>query len=93
MRGIIWYMYQRPTVHERICKMCNSGAVEDEVHFILDCSLYDDLRDEIFNHLRPVLTDFDDYDKLHKFYDIMQCNDYSVINKISKMYTRRTLFS
>ena len=30
--------------HERICTACNSGEVEDEEHFLLNCSLYKPLR-------------------------------------------------
>ena len=42
--------------HERICTACNSGEVEDEEHFLLNCSLYKQLRQVLcsklvkFNH-------------------------------------------
>ena len=42
--------------HERICTACNSGEVEDEEHFLLNCSLYKPLRQVLcsklvkFNH-------------------------------------------
>ena len=42
--------------NERICTACYSGEVEDEEHFILNCSLYEPLRQDLcsklvkFNH-------------------------------------------
>ena len=30
--------------NERVCKLCTSGQIEDEEHFLLDCSLYSHLR-------------------------------------------------
>ena len=42
--------------HERIRTSCNSGEVEDEEHFLLNCSLYKPLRQVLcsklvkFNH-------------------------------------------
>ena len=42
--------------HERICTACNSGEVEDNKHFLLNCSLYMPLRQVLcskpvnFNH-------------------------------------------
>ena len=34
--------YQRPVVpsNERVCGMCNSGQVEDEIHLIGQCTAY-----------------------------------------------------
>ena len=31
-------------VNERVCRCCASGEVEDELHFMLQCSVYHDLR-------------------------------------------------
>ena len=34
--------------HERRCLICLSGEIEDETHFVLDCSVYEDLREKMF---------------------------------------------
>ena len=44
--------------NERLCKLCKSGQIEDEEHFLLDCSLYSTLRLKYnFEHINEV-TDF-----------------------------------
>ena len=79
-------------LNERVCKVCTSGVIEDEIHFIMDCSLYDDLRHEIFTHMNSFIDGFDSSDRLQQFYYIMQCNNYTTINTIFKMFSRRILF-
>ncbi len=32
---------------DRICKLCNSGAIEDQIHFLFHCDCYNDLRDDL----------------------------------------------
>ena len=49
------YIGEKP--HERLCKVCLSGQVEDELHFLFKCFLYDDLR----NHLHSNITDTDSF--------------------------------
>ncbi len=45
--------YCRPKLlaKDRKCELCNLNQVEDETHFVLQCTLYDDLRQkyDIFN--------------------------------------------
>jgi hypothetical protein len=36
---------------ERICQLCNSGNVENEMHFLLDCSLYFTMRNVFFGQI------------------------------------------
>jgi hypothetical protein len=42
--------YSRPPVpvDDRLCVYCNSGRVENEKHFLMECNLYDDLRYNLF---------------------------------------------
>ena len=37
-------------LNRRLCRFCNTGAVEDEKHFFFECALYNNLRTTIFNH-------------------------------------------
>ena len=32
------------SVEDRLCQVCDQNAVENEIHFSLHCTLYDDLR-------------------------------------------------
>ena len=36
--------YQGTIVEQRVCEICGSGEVEDERHFLLKCSYYEDIR-------------------------------------------------
>ena len=42
--------------HERRCLICLSGEIEDETHFVLDCSAYEDLREKMFGGLKRALA-------------------------------------
>lgn len=46
--------YTRPKtpVNDRICKHCDSHEVEDETHFLINCSFYDDI-DTIYSNYHP----------------------------------------
>jgi len=46
--------WKRPqeALEERVCRVCMSGAVEDEKHFILDCNAYTNLRNEMLDRIR-----------------------------------------
>ena len=51
--------YVNTPVHERICLCCNQEAVEDEFHFIFDCTLYSNLRHNFFISIVPDITHYD----------------------------------
>ena len=61
---------------ERFCKMCNSGYIKTEFHFLLCCPTYNDMRREYFgNNCRPTQS---------KFISLMSCNSKKKILNISK---------
>ena len=77
-------------LEERVCKMCNCGSVEDEIHFLMGCNLYDDLREPLFMHFEDKDKAFSEMGLKDKFVFIMS-SLFTVIT-VFKMYTRRLLF-
>ena len=50
-----------------ICKLCISGLVESEIHFVFYCTLYETERSHFFNCITGNVQNFlymDDYSKL-----------------------------
>ncbi|MEW8546081.1 MAG: hypothetical protein AB2693_21380, partial [Candidatus Thiodiazotropha sp.] len=43
---------------QRICRFCNLNTVESEVHFLTECSLYDDERLELFSKINIINSNF-----------------------------------
>ena len=68
---------------QRICKHCNLCQVEDEMHFILQCSKYNDIRRAFFNQVSDLLcSDFIDMTEEQKLIYLFCHNDKIVINKL-----------
>ena len=47
--------------------LCETGAVEDEIHFVIHCPLYADIRSILFAKATQIFPDFHLYDELDKF--------------------------
>ena len=45
--------FVRPRLNpeDRLCLICNSGEVENELHFLLFCNKYQQLRQNLFNQI------------------------------------------
>ena len=40
--------------HDRICKVCNTGSIENEQHFLLECPAYKLLREDFILKLEKL---------------------------------------
>jgi hypothetical protein len=47
---------RRLELNERRCLICMSGEIEDETHFLLDCSVYEDVRQELLDVVSSTLS-------------------------------------
>lgn len=46
---------KKESIEARVCRECSSGEIEDEKHFVLRCSKYQDLRGEMIQLLPPIV--------------------------------------
>jgi hypothetical protein len=58
--------YTNTPVNQRKCFHCDYET-EDEKHVLMDCSLYDDLRHELFEDSARVVPGFQDFNNVEKF--------------------------
>ena len=43
------WLHPKPPREQRLCRCCNTGAVEDEQHFLFDCPYYASFRGQHFS--------------------------------------------
>ena len=64
---------------ERLCTLCNTGLCEDEIHFLLVCPLYKDLRYMLLDPSSQNNHDFSSMSNFEKMLFLMQFHQYEVI--------------
>ena len=75
-------------VAERTCK-CNESAIEDEMHLLLFCSFYSDLRCRFFQNISITgIIDRSNMSDLDFFVAIMSCKDKNIVNILGKYITQ-----
>ena len=62
--------YRNLAVEERICEICNTNEIEDELHFVMVCPVYNSYRNELLDSV--VSQDFQLYNDLDKFIYLMK---------------------
>ena len=43
--------YTRESPAERLCKLCDDAAIEDDEHFVLNCSFYHYIRNQFLHSM------------------------------------------
>ncbi len=69
--------HARPKIprSERVCDKCDTGSVEDEIHFIMACPKYSNSRETLFTAIEPYIRNFSTLPVKDKFKKIMLCNE------------------
>ena len=66
-------------VENRLCTLCNLNEIEDEAHFMLKCSHYTEVRENMFATISDVYDNFDNLSDNDKFILLMGVKDYDCI--------------
>ena len=88
--------YTRPKtpLNERLCKFCNTNSIESETHFLLECELYSDLRQSLFEKALELNDSFINLNSSEKLKFLMQTKDiqFQLSSSVYKMFRRRKVF-
>ena len=79
--------YRRPVIplEQRTCRVCNSGQIENEEHFLIQCSKYNTIRNNLFG---PININ----DATDEFLRIMKQSDSKILsNYIISAYELRNV--
>jgi ssDNA-specific exonuclease RecJ len=85
--------YEKKNVNERVCFICHD-QIEDEKHVLLDCPLYADLRERLFNEVKRSNVHFiilSDDDKFIYLFKSTECYD-MVAKTCFNILSRRNSF-
>ena len=74
--------YKKSDVQDRICLFCDSKCVEDEIHFICSCSLYNEIRSEVFGS--AIISQHD------TFTHLMSTKQNEVLNYLNRAWFKRS---
>lgn len=69
--------------NQRLCKHCDLNICEDEIHFLLQCPNYTELRSELFTFCMSRNKYFRLYDDMQKFIWLLSSDDLEIINSLS----------
>ena len=81
--------YRNQELSQRICKLCDSHLVEDEVHFLIDCPMYSLERETLFAEKNMTNIEFSRLDSLDKFVYFMSNHEKAVITFIANAFRKR----
>ena len=80
--------YNRKSVADRVCKKCNYNKVEDEIHFICECSLYNAERIRLFEYVNHKIPNFVSLNSHDKFIWLMTCENSDILSRLAEfVYT------
>ena len=73
--------YSRPQIplNERLCKFCNTNSVENEIHFLMLCPLYSDIRYELCQKALEFINNFNMMNVENKFIELMNCDKIQIM--------------
>ena len=80
--------------NERLCKICNTGSVENKYHFIRECPEYTVIRDKMFEEICQNHNNFIMMSDYEKYIHIMK-NEYKSLGTYlqTAWYARQMLLS
>ena len=82
--------YRDVPLCDRLCEVCDGNSVEDEIHFLCECSYYSEFRSSLFNQALVSDLSFLDKDSFEQFVFLMSNCQKAVIHFLTKAIFKRS---
>lgn len=76
-------------LQDRLCTICNLHLIEDEIHFICSCPVYDTERAHFYNQMSNIDPNFREKSTEDKFISIMENSGQQLAKFIYKIWNKR----
>jgi hypothetical protein len=76
--------YQGVPRHNRICTKCSSNVIEDELHFLFECSKYDEDRESMLFEITTVCSNFRNLNSQSKLIWLFNCENIELLKTLCK---------
>ena len=85
--------YENVPLPERSCTFCSDGSIEDEIHVLLHCELYNDIRYRLLQHMNSLIENFNELPPVTQYCTIMTTSScqYILAKYLFKMMKRRNI--
>ena len=74
--------YQNLEDKVRICLLYDSGEIESEIHFLMDCFYFSDNRQLFFNFVQKIIPNFNDFNSEKQFLDLFSTEKEIILKKL-----------
>ena len=78
------YQTDHIPIKNRLCPLCKSNEVENETHFLFDCSKYSLQRRTFLNRINEIIPDFERKSTSESIQLLINFNDYHVNKLVMK---------
>jgi hypothetical protein len=69
--------YSNISIEERLCTLCDTNSIEDEIHFLCSCPLYVNERNILYDKVKVCIDNFENMSTDEKFCSIVKsCQKY-----------------
>ena len=80
--------YQGIPRHDRLCNKCSANVVEDELHFLLECSKFTEDRKQMLLDITNVCGNFKNLDNDNKLIWIFNLEDAELLKTVCKFISK-----
>ena len=70
--------YNQISRDNRLCQICGSNQIEDEIHFLFHCSKYSILRDNFYNKIQALIPNIRQLSVNEQIIELMNSSNYFI---------------